>query len=104
MKWLGKYNEKSKRLWIVSCYILLYRAIDVNSLIGNIGGYIGLCLGYSLLQVPLFIKKIVTKSLSQKSAVEQDPEAAYFQQLDATITKSWSNQELRIETNLSRSR
>ena len=30
----------------------MIRAIDVNGLIGNIGGYIGLCLGYSILQIP----------------------------------------------------
>ena len=28
------------------------RAIDIQALVGNIGGYIGLLLGYSLLQIP----------------------------------------------------
>ena len=28
------------------------RAIDIQALIGNIGGYIGLCLGYCFLQIP----------------------------------------------------
>ena len=41
---------------------LFYRAIDINALIGTIGGYIGLFLGYSLLQFPnlviIFAKKI----------------------------------------------
>ena len=27
----------------------------MNGLIGNIGGYIGLCLGYSILQIPEFV-------------------------------------------------
>ena len=31
------------------------------SLIGNIGGYIGLCLGYSFLQIPDFILYVVEK-------------------------------------------
>ena len=31
--------------------ILIYRAIDINSLVGNIGGYVGLLLGVSILQV-----------------------------------------------------
>ena len=30
----------------------LYRAIDVHSLIGYIGGYVGLLLGFSILQMP----------------------------------------------------
>ena len=36
-----------------------YRSIDVHSLIGNIGGYIGLCLGYNLLQVPALITTVL---------------------------------------------
>ena len=36
-------------------YNFLFRAIDINGLIGNIGGYIGLCLRYSILQIPEFI-------------------------------------------------
>ena len=31
---------------------LYYRAMDVNGLIGYIGGYIGLFVGYSILQMP----------------------------------------------------
>ena len=38
-----------------------FRAIDFQALIGNIGGYIGLCLGYSILQVPDFLLGIVSK-------------------------------------------
>ena len=30
----------------------IQRAIDINSLIGNIGGYVGLLMGMSILQVP----------------------------------------------------
>ena len=32
-----------------------FRAIDIQGLIGNVGGYIGLFLGYSFLQIPDFI-------------------------------------------------
>ena len=32
--------------------IKFYRAIDVHSLIGYIGGYVGLLLGFSILQMP----------------------------------------------------
>ena len=69
-----------------SLYVLFKRAIDINSLIGNIGGYIGLCLGYSLLQIPLFIKKILTKLLSRNESMEKDLEAASSNKVDATNT------------------
>ena len=35
--------------------IYIYRSIDSHTLIGNIGGYIGLCLGYNFLQAPALI-------------------------------------------------
>ena len=79
-----------------SLYVLFKRAIDINSLIGNIGGYIGLCLGYSLLQIPLFIKKILTKLLSRNESMEKDLEAASSMKVDTTIPQNPSNQESRI--------
>ena len=51
---------------------LFFRAIDINSLVGNIGGYIGLCLGYSILQIPIFIKKVVAKWISHRSSEEKE--------------------------------
>ena len=50
---------------------LFFRAIDINSLVGNIGGYIGLCLGYSILQIPIFIKKVVAKWTSHSASEEK---------------------------------
>ena len=38
-----------------------FRAIDIQALIGNVGGYIGLVLGYSFLQIPSLIIFIVTQ-------------------------------------------
>ena len=38
------------------------RAIDIQALVGNIGGYIGLLLGYSLLQIPDLITWIMYNS------------------------------------------
>ena len=35
--------------------------MDVQTLIGNISGYIGLCLGYSLLQIPGFVLLVFRK-------------------------------------------
>ena len=54
------------------------RAIDMNGLIGNIGGYIGLCLGYSILQLPEFVSMMTVvfkrKSIlpSRKDIVRDD--------------------------------
>ena len=45
--------------------IHFHRSIDVHSLIGNIGGYIGLCLGYNLLQVPALLS-IILRTLKNK--------------------------------------
>lgn len=54
-------NEQSRFMVIVHFPNLKYRQIahvqeyDVESLVGNIGGYIGLFLGYSLINFPRFI-------------------------------------------------
>ena len=69
-------------------HVAFNKAIDINSLFGNIGGYIGLCLGYSLLQIPLFIKKMMTKLLSQNESMEQDLDAASSKKADATTPLS----------------
>ena len=42
-------------------YSILNRAIDIQSLIGTVGGYIGLFLGYSVLQIPIAIMAIVKR-------------------------------------------
>ena len=41
--------------------IELVRAFDIETMIGNGGGYIGLCLGYSFLQFPAFLYKMIRK-------------------------------------------
>ena len=49
------------------------RSIDGHSLIGNIGGYIGLCLGYNLLQVPallVFVLRILNEYCKSKNTVK----------------------------------
>ena len=45
--WFGLYIYDQKFKEIVQI-----KAIDINGLIGYIGGYIGLILGYSILQIP----------------------------------------------------
>ena len=41
--------------------IRLVRSFDVETMIGNGGGYIGLCLGYSFLQLPTFLYDVWKK-------------------------------------------
>ena len=38
-----------------------HRSMDSHTLVANIGGYIGLCLGYNLLQVPDLITTVFRK-------------------------------------------
>ena len=35
--------------------IFYFRALNINSLVGNIGGYVGLLMGVSISQLPYFI-------------------------------------------------
>ena len=44
--------------------IELVQAFDIETMIGNGGGYIGLCLGYSFLQFPAFLYKMKRKLTS----------------------------------------
>jgi len=56
-------------------FFLNYRAIDVNGLIGYIGGYVGLILGFSLLQIPQLISLIsrhLKKNLTKRSCDESN--------------------------------
>ena len=36
-----------------------FRSINWLSLVGNIGGYVGMCLGYSLLQLPNLLGQLI---------------------------------------------
>ena len=54
--WFGLYIYDQKFKEIVQI-----KAIDINGLIGYIGGYIGLILGYSILQIPECIVMLVQK-------------------------------------------
>ena len=59
-----------------------FRAIDIQALIGNIGGYIGLCLGYSILQIPQFIVLILCKVKvyisGLKDKINTDPKISFM--------------------------
>ena len=61
---------------------MYFRAIDIQGLIGNIGGYIGLCLGYSILQIPQFIVLILCKvkvyTSRFKDIINKDPKISFM--------------------------
>ena len=67
-----RYNYQFDGL--IFCFIHdinLYRSIDSHALIGNIGGYVGLCLGYNFLQVPALIT-IVLKMFKEYFKSQKD--------------------------------
>ena len=41
--------------------VKMKRAFDLSALVGNIGGFVGLFLGYALIMIPALLKTIVTK-------------------------------------------
>ena len=66
------------------CRLIIFysRAIDIQALVGNIGGYIGLFLGYSILQIPDFIVLIFYKvkmyiSRSRKDTIKMDSNISF---------------------------
>ena len=71
----------------------ILRAIDMNGLIGNIGGYIGLCLGYSILQLPEFVSMMTVvfkrKSIlpSRKDIVKDDVDNDDHNEYSSKTTK-----------------
>ena len=54
--WIGSFIHDPKFKEIVQ-----KRAIDIQGLIGYMGGYIGLFLGYSIIQIPDFFSPFMTK-------------------------------------------
>ena len=67
--WFGLYIYDQKFKEIVQI-----KAIDVNGLVGYIGGYIGLILGYSILQIPELIVILVRKLKAYRSNGLINPE------------------------------
>ena len=61
------------------CYYTAYnfRAIGIEQLIGSVGGYIGLCMGYSIVQIPeiiinvaIYLKKYVLITRLNKTGMK----------------------------------
>ena len=68
MKYLEKifrFYIKWKCLLILSLinqsFLLIERAINAQALVGNIGGYLGLFMGYSILQFPTILQILAKK-------------------------------------------
>lgn len=55
-------------------FYLLYRAIGLQALVGNVGGYIGLCLGYNFLQLPGLLMAIIKRLKLYRTGNEKKPE------------------------------
>ena len=49
-----------------------YRAIDIEQLVGSIGGYIGLCLGFSIAQIPELIIYIVISAKKDCQKIKEN--------------------------------
>ena len=66
----------------------IFRAIDFESLLGTVGGYIGLILGYTILQIPEFLVAVFRKSkLIKERLVDTDvtsPQVSIFKVLPFT--------------------
>ena len=58
---------------IQSITYCFHRAIDFQALVGNVGGYIGLCLGYNFLQIPGLILVLSRKLKIFHSGKESNP-------------------------------
>ena len=50
-------GESLYQVYIIQKW-LCFREIDMQALIGNVGGYIGLCLGYTILQIPEYLQAV----------------------------------------------
>ena len=88
---------------IIEIYFL-FRAIDINALIGTIGGYIGLFLGYSILQIPDFVFQVITRYSNNKTKIQKNKEIkisptkvniqSKFATEDITLKPDISNEEV----------
>ena len=44
--------------------ITMLRELSIQSLLGNVGGYVGICVGYSILHIPNLINAIYSKAIN----------------------------------------
>ena len=72
-----------------------FRAIDIQALIGNVGGYIGLFLGYSFLQIPTLVAFLVTQGKGWLSHIRGRRKKTK----ELTVTMNQKLFESRIKSN-----
>lgn len=70
-----------------------FRAIDTHALIGNIGGYVGLCLGYSFLQIPELLTVLFCKIKKLYITVRQRATANMTANLRVVYVAEYQNLE-----------
>ena len=87
-----------------------YRAIGIEQLVGSIGGYVGLCLGFSIAQIPeliicmvIFTKKEYQKVIDKKNrilttGVSVVVENTSTKDNETPITKQGSQHQTEIRT------
>ena len=87
-----------------------YRAIGIEQLVGSIGGYVGLCLGFSIAQIPeliicmvIFTKKEYQKVIDKKNrilttGVSVVVENTSTKDNETPITKQGSEDQTEIRT------
>ena len=78
---------------------LNFRAVDVQALIGNVGGYIGLCLGYSIWQLPNLLLFIYQKIRKHYAGKQNDRSQITPVPLNVTVAENNFNGMPDVRTN-----
>ena len=75
----------------------IFRAVDVNGLIGIVGGYVGLFLGYSILQFPDSILQLFFKLEKYRKRNLNNREKVAPNSKDENVERNEPNQEFAME-------
>ena len=78
----------------------MFRAIDVNALIGTIGGYIGLFLGYSILQFPDFAIELMSRYSNYKTKVQKTEKMKIIQD-KVNIQSRFATEDIALKPDIS---
>ena len=76
--------------------IMSIRAFDIQSLFGNIGGYVGIFIGYALLQVPEQLVKFLRR-IKKKDSTKTDPVGEGYSLEVVTIHRKLCNLEEQVK-------
>ena len=95
--WLIQKCSRSKIIFYYAC-----RAIDINGLIGIVGGYVGLFLGYSILQFPGSIAQLFPKLEKCRTRNHNHREKVGPNSLAENIPRNVPNNELPMKFEITR--